>query len=350
MKVTVGNISLVLHFLSFFGWIQCTAQGEQHPHCTVDTREGETNGVLVPAAQCTTFREPSKTDDGQNQLVCCPVFRNEPHCGRLSQYEDEFSFDSRETQLDQFPWAAMILLRRVRKIVCSGSLINSRFVLSAAHCFVAVRGVSKPASDYRVRLGEWDLGQDEDCMHVRGQYVCNLQQPVDYGVEIIVTHESFERQRRDLLHDIALLKLTGPVEYGVQIGPACLPNWSIGVPETVGQNFTVTGWGRTKSFGGLKRKYKIEMMGRNVSACVKAYRLQAAEVPRIHLCAGGVFRRDVCHGDSGGGLLRREANHWVLVGIISFGPYRCGVPLPGVYTNVAYYLDWIQWVIDKSAS
>ena len=30
------------------------------------------------------------------------------------------------------------------------------------------------------------------------------------------------------------------------------------------------------------------------------------------------------------------------VGLVSFGPKRCGDGLPGVYTNVASYMDWIE--------
>uniref|UniRef100_A0A182KE11 Peptidase S1 domain-containing protein n=1 Tax=Anopheles christyi TaxID=43041 RepID=A0A182KE11_9DIPT len=329
---------------------QHTVQGEQE--CMLVNREGESKGVLVPASQCTTFQPDNKASHltHTEQLVCCAVFQSEPNCGRISQYASEFSFDSRETQLDQFPWAAMVLMRRVQKIVCSGSLIGSRYVLSAAHCYVDVHGASKPATDYRVRLGDWDLGLEEDCLYVRGQLVCNDQQPVDYAVERIISHGDFQRQRRDYLHDIALLKLAETVECSMQVGPVCLPNWSVKVPEIAGQNFTVIGWGRTRSYSGIKRKFKLEMKGRNISACVRAYGLRASEVPRIHLCVGGLPRRDVCHGDSGGALMRRESSRWVLVGIVSFGAHRCGKPLPGVYTNVAQYIHWIQWAIGKASS
>lgn len=35
--------------------------------------------------------------------------------------------------------------------------------------------------------------------------------------------------------------------------------------------------------------------------------------------------------------------YWYLVGIVSFGPKNCGTAnWPGVYTNVAKYVDWIN--------
>ena len=42
---------------------------------------------------------------------------------------------------------------------------------------------------------------------------------------------------------------------------------------------------------------------------------------------------------------RRSTNdekHKYQLGIVSFGSRRCGIGVPGVYTNVAAYMDWIQ--------
>lgn len=64
------------------------------------------------------------------------------------------------------------------------------------------------------------------------------------------------------------------------------------------------------------------------------------------LCAGGLHDKDSCAGDSGGPLLYpgkvgSTGVRYVQRGIVSFGSKRCGISLPGVYTNVAYYMDWI---------
>ena len=40
-------------------------------------------------------------------------------------------------------------------------------------------------------------------------------------------------------------------------------------------------------------------------------------------------------------LCRGLLNIYFQVGLVSFGPTRCGDGLPGVYTNVASYMDWI---------
>lgn len=49
-------------------------------------------------------------------------------------------------------------------------------------------------------------------------------------------------------------------------------------------------------------------------------------------------------GDSGGPLFlgNDDNRRATLIGIVSFGPRRCGTAaLPGVYTRVQSYLDWV---------
>ena len=60
------------------------------------------------------------------------------------------------------------------------------------------------------------------------------------------------------------------------------------------------------------------------------------------ICAGDPGR-DSCRGDSGGPLLAKtETDEVVQVGIVSFGSLVCGDGNPGVYTNVAAYVSWIE--------
>lgn len=57
-------------------------------------------------------------------------------------------------------------------------------------------------------------------------------------------------------------------------------------------------------------------------------------------------RRDSCQGDSGGPLqlYPKGAKMPKLVGIVSFG-IGCGSTLPGIYTRVASYLNWIAPIV-----
>merc|ERR1712130_467618 len=64
------------------------------------------------------------------------------------------------------------------------------------------------------------------------------------------------------------------------------------------------------------------------------------------MCFGG-RKSDSCQGDSGGPLICVEGRKPVLRGIVSFGK-GCGRPgLPGIYTRVSNYVEWIDLAIQK---
>jgi secreted trypsin-like serine protease len=57
--------------------------------------------------------------------------------------------------------------------------------------------------------------------------------------------------------------------------------------------------------------------------------------------------RDTCKGDSGGPLMKEYYDgvkqFWFVVGVVSYGPRECGSEgVPGVYTKVSSYMDWIR--------
>jgi len=57
---------------------------------------------------------------------------------------------------------------------------------------------------------------------------------------------------------------------------------------------------------------------------------------------------NLLEGDSGGPLSIELNERHVLVGIISFGTIQCDGRLPGVYTKVSSYVDWIQDTISEN--
>ena len=68
----------------------------------------------------------------------------------------------------------------------------------------------------------------------------------------------------------------------------------------------------------------------------------AENITKKHLCAGNKNGIDSCQGDSGGPLVCLVNKEVLIVGIVSFGRGCADTSkIPGVYTNVAQYLDWI---------
>lgn len=63
-----------------------------------------------------------------------------------------------------------------------------------------------------------------------------------------------------------------------------------------------------------------------------------------YYCAADPNRvSDTCEGDSGGPLqiVRRYLDLSTVVGVVSTG-LPCGTSFPGIYTRVAYFIDWIE--------
>lgn len=66
------------------------------------------------------------------------------------------------------------------------------------------------------------------------------------------------------------------------------------------------------------------------------------------VCAGGVKNEDTCYGDGGGPLVCPiHYGKYTQIGIVSWG-VGCGEEgIPGVYTNVALFRNWIEEELRK---
>ena len=93
-------------------------------------------------------------------------------------------------------------------------------------------------------------------------------------------------------------------------------------------------------------------------ACKETYKKRGASLSMdSQLCVGGEKGRDSCVGDSGSALMISTTTvtpegqlntSWKLVGIVSFGPQKCGSKnVPGVYAKVRHYIGWIKNEIEK---
>lgn len=297
-------------------------------------------------------------------MVCCPVPEPPVRNGNRPRLPQSCGFSNRTTPISNeihhiriyggqnssigaYPWVAALGYASTGvsevQFHCSGSLINERYILTAAHCLDP--GTLKGRRLVEIRLGDWDLLTEADCeVMERGNMEC--APPFRrVTMETAIIHPSYA-QRFTYSDDIALIRLTETLDLNSlspNIHPVCLP--PAGATEALteeGRQVIAVGWGMTESGSLSEILQEIKLPIVNSARCRSVY---GRAFGGNQICAGGMAGRDTCAGDSGGPLIVGSSSGsapYIQVGIVSFGMAVCGKnDTPAVYTDVRLYRDWI---------
>ena len=219
---------------------------------------------------------------------------------------------------DQFPFAASLSVNGVH--ACGGVLVDSKVVLTAAHCVTNFQDntLRRPRT-MTVYVGNMERGEGSE-----------------YLVNQVVVPEVFNLEHNGFLGDIALLELSKNVNKTHAIISDTPTDQSI---------LTAVGWGYTSENSVLSTWLQHALLTKlSDEECDQFHVVKnLGERPVDHFCAGDMSTgADTCRGDSGGPLLEGDSH---LVGLTSYGSFdsKCGrVNTTGIYTSVEYWAPWIN--------
>jgi secreted trypsin-like serine protease len=213
------------------------------------------------------------------------------------------------------PWQVSLRRKSDDFHFCGGSVLSANSIVTAAHC----TEIWDSPGEVQILAGGHNNAQPD-----------GLEQRRD--VAKLTVHEDYA----SLKNDIAIWELTEPLLLDERVQPVPMP---MPMQESTG-SCNVSGWGTLHSGGQTPDQLMVVSVpivaeGR----CQLEYPFQIAE---SMICAGE-YGKDSCQGDSGGPMVCYNADgSGYLGGVVSWGIGCGGLYHPGVYTEVSYFVDWVE--------
>jgi len=243
---------------------------------------------------------------------------------RLRSADDSKVIGGELAALFEFPFLVSFQRRSLAWAhTCGGTIIDANWVVTAAQC---VDGVTN-LNNIRVAGAEYSFTEVNGYEQYR-------------GILRAVMHPDYWQPSH--YNDIALLELSNPFNFGVNgtVAAVALPTLQQSTPA--GTNVTIIGWGPILNGGLVPDKPRKGVMPVvSYQDCRQAY--GSSTVADSMICAGYPDATvDSCGEDAGGPLV--DPNN-TFIGIVSWN-FGCSLAgYPSVYTQVSYYIDWINSIM-----
>nr|XP_022900144.1 chymotrypsin-2-like [Onthophagus taurus] len=207
----------------------------------------------------------------------------------------------------QFPFMVSQRSGSTTSHMCGGTIINNRWILSAAHCLTGSGAITFVAGSHLILTGGVRFAVSRRLIHA------------NYNPTLIS-------------NDVGVVQLASAISFGNLIQPIALESGNVGAVAA-----TVVGWGRIQTGGAIPNN--LQWLNLNSITVADCQNRHSHPVFANNICSLAPNGQGICQGDSGGPLLRRGTN--IQLGIASW-VIPCARGWPDVFARVSSFLPWIN--------
>ncbi|KJY82866.1 serine protease [Vibrio galatheae] len=258
-------------------------------------------------------------------------------CSRLSYAIDvtPYVVNGTDANIVDYPSFASLFYRTdsvySSSSYCGATMINSRYVLTAAHCIYG----DEDTMLYTVVTPQLD---DES------NFLSNQQ---ERAIEFYYPDNYVDSASEYWPNDIAIIKLETPLAVS---NYSSLLNTSINNTFSSSDLYKAIGHGLIAgNVSGGTNLLEATLTYVDTATCQAEY---GSKITSSQLCFSGAinagYRNATCQGDSGGPVYWYNGTQYIQIGITSFGPSTCGdasVNVTSVFTDIYDYQSWIARVL-----
>lgn len=218
---------------------------------SVDCQRNQAPGTQMDILCKIGFKFSAKSN-GSKSLTCLEggKWSNEPIeclpiCGRPTAKSVAYVIGGETTNITEVPWAAAIYQLGNGKFeyICGGTILTSKIILSAAHCFFVESSKSFQSPDqYKVAVGK----------NVRDLNGVESFPSQKFNLTKIVASPGYSGYSNFYFSDIVVLIIDGSINFEPHIVPICI-DWDVdtdlGTGLAAGEVGMVAGWGFTEAEG-----------------------------------------------------------------------------------------------------